>query len=620
VHLTYPFYKFPFRFDVDRLRAEVEAIPREAWREHHEGFAGNSALTLITTNGVDNDDVEPPMQPTEHLLRSPYIMQVMAQFRTLHGRARLMRLAPRSGVPPHVDIQYYWRQRARVHIPVVTHPDIKFRCGGELVHMAAGEAWTFDNWRMHQVINETETWRVHLTFDTFGSQAFWNLAHPHRAEAPPRVVAYRPDAKTVLTYETHVGDLVMPPGEVDYELSRLATDAKACATNDPAAMERLLSLLAGFRGEWRLLWHAKGSGEKTLPLFHQLLRQIEKDCLAAILESVLLSSNGKPAIEILFTDFAAMAKNPDAPKKPPLHAGARAQLPIPCFDRPVFIVAAPRSGSTMLFEALAANEAFWTLGGEGHEQVEQIAALNPANREFDSNRLTQADASPEIVTELRAAYAAGLRMADGTRYAGMGSARPRSLRLLEKTPKNALRIPFFKAAFPDAKFIFLHREAGPNISAILEAWHSGRFVTYGALPGWEGLHWSLLLTPGWRELNGADPAEVAMRQWRDTNETILADLAGLPREDWCSVRYEDVLRDPSAALAELCTFAGVPFGDAMRALADSPLRWSRYTLSPPHPQKWRKNESAIAAFLPRTHSTTDKLAALATGKAHAAAQ
>ncbi|MGD0142323.1 MAG: sulfotransferase [Rhizomicrobium sp.] len=608
MHLTHPFYRFPFRFDIDRLRAEVEAIPESSWRGHHEGFEGNSALTLITTNGSDNDDTEPPMRPTEHLLRSPYMMQVLAQFRTLHGRARLMRLAPRSGVPPHIDIQYYWRTRARVHIPVITHPEIRFRCGGEIVHMAEGEAWTFDNWRTHQVINETETRRIHLTFDTFGSAAFWGMARPHREGDRSVFVPYQADAKPVLTFETHVGDPAMPPGEVDYELSRLATDVKACATNDPAAVGRILALLAAFRGEWRLLWHAKGPTEKSLPLFHSLLRQFERECIAKIPETVTLASNGKPAIEILLADLAAMAKPPATPDK--RTSIPTRQVPVPRFDRPVFIVSVPRAGSTMLFEMLATNEALWTLGGEGHEQVELIASLDPQYRDFHSNRLVAADASTEAITQLRTAYAASLCMADGTRYVGMGTARPRSLRLLEKTPKNALRIPFLRAAFPDAKFIFLHREAAPNISAIMEAWQSGRFVTYPELPGWEGPPWSLLLIPGWRELNRADLARIAMRQWRDTNETILSDIGGLPEESWISVRYEDILRDPTAALNELCAFADVPFDEPMRALAAAPLRWSRYTLSPPNSEKWRKNESALAPFLREAEPTARRLGQL----------
>jgi len=43
MNLQFPFYKFAFRFDTERLLAEVGAIPETAWRFHHENFKGNSA-------------------------------------------------------------------------------------------------------------------------------------------------------------------------------------------------------------------------------------------------------------------------------------------------------------------------------------------------------------------------------------------------------------------------------------------------------------------------------------------------------------------------------------------------------------------------------------------------
>src|SRR5262249_6245483 len=161
---------------------------------------------------------------------------------------------------------------------------------------------------------------------------------------------------------------------------------------------------------------------------------------------------------------------------------------------------------------------------------------------------------------------------------------------LEKTPKNALRIPFLKALFPDARFIFLHREAQANISAIMEAWRSANFVTYPQLPGWSGRPWSMLLIPGWRDLIGASLEQVAMRQWRDTNEIILNDLADIPAQDWCIVRYEDLQQDLEAVLKRLCGFADVPFGEGMRKAMRHHNKPSRYTLTSPDPQKWRKNE------------------------------
>ena len=57
--------------------------------------------------------------------------------------------------------------------------------------------------------------------------------------------------------------------------------------------------------------------------------------------------------------------------------------------------------------------------------------------------------------------------------------RPRRGRLLEKTPRNALRIAFFSAMFPNARFVVLHRDARENIASMGEVPHLG-----GDLPRW----------------------------------------------------------------------------------------------------------------------------------------
>jgi len=118
------------------------------------------------------------------------------------------------------------------------------------------------------------------------------------------------------------------------------------------------------------------------------------------------------------------------------------------FERPVFIVAAPRSGSTLFFEVLSQSEHFWSVGQESHHVFESIPALQPIARDFDSNRLSKADADPETARILRAAFIAHLRDRDGNMYldAHPNGLLPR-IRLVEKTPKNALRIPFLKAVF-----------------------------------------------------------------------------------------------------------------------------------------------------------------------------
>ena len=124
--LASEFIQLPMHFDVQRLLDEVESFEEPDWDPHPLGYAGNSALILVSAGGGKNNDYCGAMQPTEALLNSPYIAQILAQFNTVIGRSRLMRLGPGCVVPPHSDTNYVWRNRIRIHIPIVTDPAVVF--------------------------------------------------------------------------------------------------------------------------------------------------------------------------------------------------------------------------------------------------------------------------------------------------------------------------------------------------------------------------------------------------------------------------------------------------------------------------------------------------------------
>lgn len=265
---------------------------------------------------------------------------------------------------------------------------------------------------------------------------------------------------------------------------------------------------------------------------------------------------------------------------------------------PIFILAAPRSGSSFLFETLARSPDLFTVGGESHQIFETIEALRPENNEWDSNRLTEHQTTPEIIREVRGRFLAKLRDRNGS------PARPtaRNIRMLEKTPKNALRIPFIRKVYPDALFIYLYREPRDNISSIIDAWRSGRFVMYPDLPGWQGLPWSLLLIPGWRDLPHEDLARIAAAQWESAHRIILDDLAQAPQDRICSVRYDELTGDPLAQVKRLCEFAQVKWDDEL----NEQLPLSRHTLTPPDPDKWKNNEADLERVLPQVSETAQR--------------
>jgi len=265
------------------------------------------------------------------------------------------------------------------------------------------------------------------------------------------------------------------------------------------------------------------------------------------------------------------------------------------FDRPVIILAAPRSGSTLLYETLAECVDVWTIGGESHQVIESLPALNPGSGMISSNRLTAEHAPDRVVELMQRRFARLLRDRDGREF--FRNQHLTRLRFLEKTPKNALRFPFLDRIFPDALYIYLFRDVRANLSSMIEAWRSANWKTYPRLAGWNGPPWSLLLPPGWPVMNGKTIAEICAFQWQSANQTILGDLKNLGKDRWITVSYENLLENPEATVERLCGFAGFAIDERMRQRLNAPLPLSRYTQTSPSLDKWRKNETEVLSVL-----------------------
>jgi hypothetical protein len=273
-----------------------------------------------------------------------------------------------------------------------------------------------------------------------------------------------------------------------------------------------------------------------------------------------------------------------------------------CFERPIIILSAPRSGSTLLYEVLSKNTSLCTIGGESHAVIETIPELNIAIRSFRSNALAKEDATADIIQLLRTGFASQLCKADGT---AVSLPHHAPIRFLEKTPKNSLRVDFLNRVFPDALFIYLVRDPKENISSIMEAWRSNRFVTYPQLPGFGD--WSLLLPDNWAQQRGKTQQEIAAFQWQQANDAIITSLLELPKSRWYMLTYRDLVAQPSKQLAAICQFCDIPFDNLFQQVCDTHLPYSRYTVSPPAPNKWLSNAVAIQQVFPKIESTLNQI-------------
>lgn len=268
-------------------------------------------------------------------------------------------------------------------------------------------------------------------------------------------------------------------------------------------------------------------------------------------------------------------------------------------ERPVFIISPPRSGSTLLYKVLSDSPDAWTTGKESHLLVETIPGMHPRERGWVSNRLSAEDARPEVVTELTRRFVDILSNRDG--QAPGPQDRPV---MLEKTPKNILRVPFFAAAYPDARFIYLFREPAETINSMIEGWRlpPPTFKQYLDLPGWDGPTWSFYLFPGWQEVNGKSVPEIVATQWSTGVNLVLDDLQALPQDRWCVADFRTLLADPAKEVASICEFLGWSYDKPLTA----PLPLSGSVVSAPEKDKWRRNAEEIEAVMPIAEAAAER--------------
>lgn len=265
----------------------------------------------------------------------------------------------------------------------------------------------------------------------------------------------------------------------------------------------------------------------------------------------------------------------------PMHAAG--------FERPVFLLSSPRSGSTLLFQTLIRAPDAYSIGGESHALLETVPGLHPAQRGWSSNRLLADDLTPAIGAEITKRLRANLRDRHGHAAPSCGR-----VRLIEKTPKNSIRVPFLRALFPDALCVFLYRDWRQTLSSMIEAWTSGRFVTYPRLPQWPSPAWSLLLVPEWQRLKGRPVAEIVAHQWSTALTILLDDLEAIPSDRVVALDYQDLVATPDETMQRLAT--RLDLGWDLRLEGALPL--SATTVSPPSADKWRRHEREILAVAP----------------------
>lgn len=269
------FVQLPISFDAQRMTEEIAGLGEACWRPHPQNFPGNSMLPLVAVNGeAGNESFNGAMRPTPELARCHYLQQVLASFGGTVGRTRLMRLSGGAEVKLHADQGYYWTERVRIHVPVVTQPSVSFECGDSVLNMAAGECWIFDTWRLHRVLNADNRSRIHLVCDTVGGEKFWDMVEAGKAVGigaepigwEPKLIGFDPSSTSSIRFESHNVPFVMSPWELKRHMDFLLDEMVPTSHTEPLRLQ-----MTSLYRAWRAVWADLADSAQARPEYRRLL-------------------------------------------------------------------------------------------------------------------------------------------------------------------------------------------------------------------------------------------------------------------------------------------------------------------------------------------------------------
>jgi len=217
--------KFPFQFDEQKLVADLSKVLAENWTAHYNtmGYTGNwSGVSLYAKNGDEQNIIasvgdHSELSETSLMKNCDYFREVVSYFQFPILSVRLLRLEAGAEIKPHTDLELgYEDGEFRLHIPIVTNPEVYFVLDDERLEMFPGECWYTNVNFTHSVANRGTEDRVHLVID--GVRNAWSDELFFAQASPDKFEKNREENHSVETLKRMLEELKSRPEMADHPL------------------------------------------------------------------------------------------------------------------------------------------------------------------------------------------------------------------------------------------------------------------------------------------------------------------------------------------------------------------------------------------------------------------
>ncbi|SFW70335.1 MULTISPECIES: aspartyl/asparaginyl beta-hydroxylase domain-containing protein [Pseudomonas] len=165
------FSRLPVAVDLPLLLQALDAIEDARWQGHFNRayYSGDwSGVALISAADAVTELSPGRGQPSQ---REPWLAdgrwnEALRDWPLEIVSARLLRLGPGGCIHEHRDYDLGGPDAdLRLHVPLLSPPDVDFFLDGQIIPLTAGECWFLDLVRPHRVVNRSAHSRVHLVLD-----------------------------------------------------------------------------------------------------------------------------------------------------------------------------------------------------------------------------------------------------------------------------------------------------------------------------------------------------------------------------------------------------------------------------------------------------------------------